>query len=97
MALTDIEILRPKPGKNPYEIANSGVFHLMITPSGGKLRRWKYRFDDAEKLMALGRYPETSLVEIRERHAQARKQLANGFDHLSERKAKKIAVQEATE
>jgi hypothetical protein len=25
----------------------------MVTPSGGKLWRWKYRFEGAEELMAL--------------------------------------------
>jgi hypothetical protein len=47
----------------------------MVTPSGGKLWRWKYRFEGAEKLMALGRYPEISLVEARERRDAARKRL----------------------
>jgi len=92
MAITDTEIRRSKPGEKPYKIADSGGLHLMITPSGGKLWRWKYRFDGAEKLMALGKYPETSLVDARERHAQARKQLANGIDPMAERKAEKSAV-----
>jgi len=47
--------------------------------------------------MALGKYPETSLVDARERHAQARRQLANGIDPMAERKAEKSAVREATE
>lgn len=97
MALTDTEIRRSKPGEKPYKIADSGGLHLMITPSGGKLWRWKYRFDGAEKLMALGRYPETSLVDARERHATARKQLANGIDPMAERKAEKSALLDATE
>ena len=97
MAITDTEIRRSKPGEKPYKIADSGGLHLMITPSGGKLWRWKYRFDGAEKLMALGRYPEISLVEARERHAQVRKQLASGIDPMAERKAEKSAAREATE
>ena len=69
----------------------------MITPSGGELWRWKYRFDGAEKLMAMGRYPEASLVEAHELHAQARRQLANGIDPMAERKSEKATVREATE
>jgi hypothetical protein len=30
----------------------------MVIPSGGRLWRWKYRFEGAEMLMTLGRYPE---------------------------------------
>ena len=31
-----------------------------------------------KKLMALGKYPDTSLVQARERHSEARKLYANG-------------------
>jgi hypothetical protein len=97
MALTDTEIRRSKPGEKPYKISDSGGLHLMITPTGGKLWRWKYRFDGAEKLMALGRYPDISLAEARERRDAARKRLANGIDPMVERKTEKTAVREATE
>jgi hypothetical protein len=69
----------------------------MVTPSGGRLWRWKYRFEGAEKLMALGRYPEISLAEARERRDAARRRLANGIDPMAERKAEKTAVMVATE
>jgi len=68
---------------------DSGGLHLMITPTGGKLWRWKYRFEGAEKLMALGRYPDISLAEARERRDAARKRLANGIDPMVERKTRK--------
>jgi len=97
MALTDTEIRRSKPGEKPHKISDSGGLHLMITPTGGKLWRWKYRFDGAEKLMALGRYPDISLAEARERRDAARKRLANGIDPMVERKTEKTAVREATE
>jgi len=97
MALTDTEIRRSKPGEKLYKISDSGGLHLMITPTGGKLWRWKYRFEGAEKLMALGRYPDISLAEARERRDAARKRLANGIDPMVERKTEKTAVREATE
>src|ERR1035437_9377300 len=97
MALTDTEIRRSKPGDKPYKLSDGGVLHLMITPSGGKLWRWKYRFEGAEKLMALGRYPEVALADARERRDAARKRLANGIDPMAERMAEKTAVKVATE
>jgi hypothetical protein len=97
MALTDTEIRRSKPGDKPYKLSDGGGLHLMVTPSGGKLWRWKYRFEGAEKLMALGRYPEIALAEARERRDAARKRLANGIDPMAERKAEKTAVTVATE
>ncbi len=97
MALTDTEIQRSKPADKPYKLSDSGGLHLLITPSGGKLWRWKYRFDGAEKLMALGRYPEVALADARERRDASRKKLANGIDPMAERMAEKTAVKVATD
>jgi len=97
MALTDTEIRRSKPAARPYKLSDGGGLHLLITQSGGKLWRWKYRFDGAEKLMALGRYPEVALADARERRDAARKRLANGSDPMAERMAQKTAIKVATE
>jgi integrase len=64
---------------------------LLITPTGGKLWRLKYRFEGREKLLALGAYPEVGLGEARERRDDARKQLAARVDPGAVRKAQKAA------
>ncbi len=69
----------------------------MITPAGGRLWRWKYRFGGAEKLMALGRFHEITLADARERRDRARRLLAHGPDPMAERKAEKRAYVAATE
>src|ERR1035437_2827883 len=97
MALTDTEIPRSKPAERPYKLSDGGGLHVLITQAGGKLWRWKYRFDGTEKLMALGRYPEVALADARERRDAARKRLANGIDPMAERMAEKTAVKVATE
>jgi integrase len=97
LALTDTEIRRSKIADRPYKLSDSGGLHLLVNPTGGKLWRWKYRFGGAEKLMALGRYPEISLADARERRDAGRKRLANGVDPMAERMAEKNAVKAATE
>ena len=97
MALTDTGIRRSKPGAAPYKLSDGHGLYLLVKPNGGRLWRWKYRFDGKEKLMALGTYPELSLADARERHAMARRQLVNGIDPMGERKAEKTAVIVATE
>jgi hypothetical protein len=42
-------------------MADGRGLYMLITPAGGKLWRWKYRFEGAEKLMSFGRYPDVSL------------------------------------
>lgn len=97
MALTDTEIRRSKPAAKPYKMADGGGLHLLVTSAGGKLWRWKYRVDGTEKLMALGKYPEVSLADARERRDSARRQWANGIDPMAERMAEKSAVKAVTE
>ena len=72
MALTDTQIKKAKPSEKAYRMSDSGGMYLWVTPSGGKLWRWGYRFEGKEKLMALGKYPAVSLALARERHGEAR-------------------------
>ncbi len=97
MALTDTEIRRSKPAEKSYKLSDGGGLHLLVTPSGGRLWRWKYRFQGVEKQMAFGPYPDLSLADARERRDSARKRLANGIDPMAERMAEKTAVKGATE
>ncbi|HLI03797.1 MAG TPA: integrase arm-type DNA-binding domain-containing protein [Terracidiphilus sp.] len=89
MALTDTEIRKAKAKASAYRMSDGGALYLWITPAGGKLWRWKYRFEGREKLMTFGSYPDVSLSLARERHAAARKLLASGVDPMAERKAEK--------
>jgi Arm DNA-binding domain len=65
---------------------------LSIQPNGSKLWRWKYRFEGKFRLMALGRYPEVTLANVRAAHAEARAKLLNGIDPMAVRKAEKSAA-----
>jgi len=89
VALTDTEIRKAKAKASAYRMSDGGALYLWITPAGGKLWRWKYRFEGREKLMTFGSYPDVSLSLARERHAAARKLLASGVDPMAERKAEK--------
>ncbi|OQX13582.1 MAG: integrase [Desulfobulbaceae bacterium A2] len=63
----------------------------MVTPTGGKLWRLKYRFGGTEKLLAVGAYPQISLAEARQKREQTSALLANGVDPGDTRKAQKTA------
>lgn len=97
MALTDTEIRRAKRREKAYTLPDGGGLHLVITPAGGRLWRWKYRHQGKEKLMSFGKYPDVPLALARERHAEARKLLAIGLDPMAQRKAAKTAEKVAAE
>ena len=50
-----------KPKDKPYKLADGGGLYVHVK-STGKYWRYKYRFANKEKLLALGLYPETSLA-----------------------------------
>jgi integrase len=89
--LTDTEIRKAKPKAAAYQMTDGRGLFLWVTPTGGKLWRWKYRFDGAGKQMSYGQYPDVPLLDARERHAEARKILASGVDPMAKRKAEKAA------
>ena len=93
MALSDTEIRKAKAKGNAYRMSDGGGLYLFVTAPGGKLWRWKYRFEGREKLMSFGSYPDVSLSLARERHVEARKLLASGTDPMAERKAEKAAAE----
>lgn len=93
MALRDTAIRKAKTKETAYRLTDGRGLYLLIMPAGGKLWRWKYRFEGREKLMSLGRYPDVSLSQARERHSAARKQLATGRDPMAQRKAERATTE----
>src|SRR5215813_3105104 len=91
MPLTDVAIRSAKPQAKPFKLFDSGGLHLLITPTGGKWWRWKYRFGGKEKGLSFGIYPDVTLKMAREKRDNARQQLGAGIDPGEARKAVKVA------
>jgi hypothetical protein len=97
MALTDTEIRKARPEEKAYRLPDGRGLFLFVTPTGGKLWRYKYRHDGKQKLMAFGQYPDVPLALARERHAAARRLLATGLDPMAQRKGEKVALRSAAQ
>jgi len=95
MALTDAKIKTAKPTDKNQKLSDGQGLFLLIKPSGGKYWRMKYRFDNKEKLLAVGVYPGVSLANARKAREQARSLLAEGIDPMAHKKALKLAKGEA--
>lgn len=89
MPLSDLQVKNAKPTDAAYRLADSGGLYLYVTPAGGKLWRWKYRFDGREKLMSFGSYPVVTLSMARDKHLEQRRKLASGVDPMQEKLAKR--------
>lgn len=97
MPLNDLKVRNAKPKDKPYKLTDSEGLYLHITEKGSKLWRFRYRFEGKEKLLALGKYPEISLLDARQRRDDARRLLANNVDPGAVRKAQKQAKVGETE
>lgn len=95
--LTDTQVRNAKPQAKDITMFDGGGLYLLITPTGGKLWRFKYRYAGKEKLMAFGNYPQVSLADARQRREDAKKLIANGVDPGEVRKAQKAATVAETE
>ena len=90
--LTDKKAERAKAQEKPIRLHDGDGLYLHFTPAGGKLWRFKYRFDNNECRLGLGARPEVSLVEARQRREEARRQAGQGVDPAAARKARKTAA-----
>ena len=72
MPLTDTAVRNAKPGTKPAKLFDERGLFLIVTPAGGKWWRLKYRFDNKEKLLSLGVYPDVSLKAARIRRDELR-------------------------
>lgn len=88
-----VEKVRNAPIKErPYKLFDERGLYLLVTNSGSKLWRYKYRFEGREKTLAFGPYPEVRLSLARDKRDDARRLLlAESIDPAAQRKAEKIA------
>ncbi len=85
--LTDTQVRATKPAERSRRLADRDGLYLQIEPSGGRYWRFNYRFNGKQKTLALGVYPDVSLVKARLRLREAREQLADGLDPSVRKKA----------
>jgi integrase len=89
--LTDTRIKTAKPQAKLYKLTDERGLHLSVYPNGSKLWHLRYRMEGKERTASLGKYPEVSLAEAREKRDQMRKLIANDIDPVQSQKAAKEA------
>lgn len=94
--IKDTAIRGLKPGKKPYKLFDERGLYLLVTPTGGRLWRFKYRILGKEKTLALGQYPDVPLKAAREKREEARRLVAAGVDPAAERRTAKDRARTAT-
>jgi len=89
---TQIKLAKPKP--KDYKLSDGGGLYLLITKSGGKHWKLKYKFENKEKKLSLGKYPDITLQRVRELREDNKKLIANGINPNELKKEKKEEVKQ---
>lgn len=80
MPLSDLDCRHARPKDKAYRLYDSNGLYLEVKPTGTKVWRLKFKFFQKEKLLTIGKYPNTSLLDARNKQIEARKQIESGID-----------------
>jgi hypothetical protein len=87
--LTDAFISSAEPRETQYKLFDGAGLFLLVSQSGGKWWRFKYRLGGRENLISFGIYPSVSLQHARHLRDEARQMIEKGIDPSAARKAEK--------
>ena len=85
--LTDTGIKHLKPCDKRLKLTDARGLQLVIYPNGSKLWQMRYRFEGTQKTASLGKYPDVSLAEARDKRDELHKLLANGIDPVAAKRS----------
>lgn len=90
MTLSATAVKNAKPGPRERKVSDGKGLYLLVTPSGSKLWRMKFRISGVEKKLSFGAYPEVTLQTARQLRDEARSKIAAGQDPARDRKTAKL-------
>lgn len=93
--LTDEIILKhpvPPPGKAPAKLYDAAGLLLLVSPSGSRLWRLKYRLGGRENSCSLGAYPLVPIAAARAKAVAAKRLIARGVNPTAEQRAERTAT-----
>jgi len=84
--LTELSIKQAKPNEKQYKLTDGEGMYLRVYPNGSKYWQLQYWFDEKQKILSLGVWPDVSLKEAREERFEAKKKIKVGIDPNDKRK-----------
>lgn len=86
MALTDVKCRGTKPGKTRQKLSDGGGLQFWVQPNGSRLWQLVYQYQGKQAQMALGPYPQVSLIEARACRERAKAKIRAGIDPTAEKR-----------
>lgn len=86
MALTDVKCRGTKPGKTRKKLSDGGGLQFWVQPNGSRLWQLVYQYKGKQAQMALGPYPQVSLIQARALREEAKAKIRAGIDPAADRR-----------
>lgn len=80
MPLTDAKLRNLKPQEKPFKASDGQGLYVLVATTGARLWRFNYKMEGRQKTLALGQYPQMSLLQARMARDHVKAQLAKGID-----------------
>jgi integrase len=84
--LTDVKCRGAKPGPSRKKLSDGGGLQLWVQPSGARLWQLVYQFQGKQTQLALGPYPQVSLIEARARREELKAKIRAGINPAEEKR-----------
>jgi integrase len=92
--LSELKVRQAKGRDKPYKLHDGAGLYLHVQPNGGRYWRVKFRYQDKERIFAIGVYPDVGLSDARDEALKARRLIQEGNDPVAERKRLRNATAE---
>ncbi len=92
--LTDSAITKARAKNKKYKLYDGKGLFLLVMPTGSKLWRLKYRFNNKEKEYAIGTYPTITLLKARAKRDELKSLIVDGVDPNEKKKQEKQIITE---
>ncbi|ELO4115057.1 tyrosine-type recombinase/integrase [Salmonella enterica] len=96
MALSDTKIHTLTPRNRPWQLADHDGLVIEVLPTGRKIWRFRYRFDNKSQKITLGEYPAFSLAEARLWREKCRSMVAHGINPAQKKQEEKLKQKDPT-
>lgn len=89
--LNDTDVRHAKPESKAYKLADGGGLCCVVLPSGGKSWRYNYRFNNKQKTLTFGTYPDIGVSDARKLCDAAKVDIKNNIDPARQKQISKYA------
>ena len=93
--ITDIQLKNSKPQDSDYTVKVDTGLSLLVKTTGSKLWRFRYSFAGKRCMISVGKYPQVSIKQAREKQQEYLELLAQNINPSTNKKIEILLVKPA--